>query len=66
MQPKLKANFPQFQNISNLPYLPDIIVLDHISTKSGISNYVDVQDVKLTMIDNVLYVIHLNVCSLPK
>ena len=43
-----------------------VIDLDHLSTKSGISNCVDVQDVKLTRIDNVFNVMHLNVCSLTK
>ena len=64
--PKLKANCPQFHNICSLPYLPDIIDLDHLSAKSDISNYVDVQDVKLTRINNVFSVMHLNVCSLKK
>ena len=66
MPPTLKANCLQFQNIDSLHYLPDIIDLDYLSTKLDISNYVDVQDVKLTMIDNVFNVMHLNVCSLTK
>ena len=53
VHPKLKVNSHQFKNISSLPYLPDIIDLDNLSTKSDISNYIDVQDVMLTMIDNV-------------
>ena len=34
--PTLKANFPQFQNRSSLPSLPDITDLAHLSTKSYI------------------------------
>ena len=64
--PKLKANCPQFQNIGSLPYLPDFIDLDHLSTKTDISNHVDVQDIKLTMIHNVFNVMHLNAHSLMK
>ena len=64
--PTLKANCPQFQNIGSLPYLPDIIDLDHLPSKSDISNYVDVQDVKLTRIYNVFNVMHLYVHSLMK
>ena len=45
VHPMLKANSPQYQNISSLHYLSDIIDLDHLSTKSDISNYVDVQGV---------------------
>ena len=66
VNPKLKANFPQFQNIGILPYLLDIIDLDHLSTKPDISNYVDVQDVKMTREDNMFNVMHLNVHSLTK
>ena len=66
VHPKVKANSPQFQNIGSLPYLPDIIDLDHLSTKADISNYVDVQDVKPTRIDNVFNVMHLNVHSSTK
>ena len=42
VHPKLKANCPQFQNIGSQPYLLGIIGLGHLSTKSDISNYVDV------------------------
>ena len=63
---KLKASCAQFQNISSLPYLPDVIDLSHLSTNSGISYHVDIQDIKLTMIDNIFIVVHLNVCSLTK
>ena len=66
MHPKLKANFPQFHDISSLSYFPDIIDNAHLSTKSGICNYVDVQYVKLTRIYNVCNVMHLNVHSLMK
>ena len=66
VHPKLKANCPQFQNIGSLPYLTNMIDLDHLSTKSDISNYVDVQDVKLTTIDNVFNVMLLNAYSLTK
>ena len=38
-----------------------MIDLDHLATNSDISNYVDVQDVKLTTIENVYNVMHLNV-----
>ena len=61
---KLKANCPQFKNIGDLPYLPDIIDLDHLSTKSNISNYVNIQDVKLIV--NVFNVMHLHLYSLTK
>ena len=53
VHPKFKANCAQFQNISSLSYFPDINDLHHLSTKSHISYYVDVQDVKLTISDNV-------------
>ena len=66
VHPKLKANCPQFENMSSLPYLPDIINLDHLKTKSDISNYVDVQDVKLISTHNVFNVLHMNVHSLTK
>ena len=58
---KLIANCPQFQTINS--YLPDIIDLYQLSTKSNISNY---KDVKLTRIDNMFNIMHLNVHSLPK
>ena len=63
---KLKENCPQFQNICSLPYSPDIIDLDHLSTKSVINNYVDVHNAKLTRTDNVFNVMYLNVHSLTK
>ena len=56
----------QFQNVCGLLYLPDIFDLDYLSPKSDISNYVDVQDVKLTRIGDVFEVMHLNVHSLTK
>ena len=56
---KSKANYPQFQT-----YLLDIIDIDHLSIKSDISKYV--QDVKLTITDDMFNVMHLNVLSLTK
>ena len=43
--PKLKANCPQLPEVSSLPYLPDLINLYHLTTKSDISNYVAIEDV---------------------
>ena len=53
-------------SIRSLLCLPDIIDLDQLSTKSDITNYVNVQDVKLTRIHTVFNIMYLNVHSLTR